>query len=231
LYHRFDNVYILESVEGPKKLAQYSFIGFDPKLTLCIKNGKAVNMTLGELVDEMGPDDVYIKSGNALDPFGNVGVLAGNAVEGGTFGLVLSSFRRKKFKIVFPIGLEKLIPNSVLDVCKETGIRRMDYSMGIPCTLLAVKGTDIEVVTEVDAIKILTQAEAIQIGAGGLMGAEGGITMVIKGTRERVLKAVKIIEEIKPALGTLTSSIPKQVIKIEIYTATRHSRTRICIIC
>ena len=42
MYHRFDNVYILESVEGPKKLAQYSFIGFDPKLTLCIKNGEAI---------------------------------------------------------------------------------------------------------------------------------------------------------------------------------------------
>jgi len=42
LYHRFDNVYILESVEGPRKLAQYSFIGFDPKLTLCIKNGEAI---------------------------------------------------------------------------------------------------------------------------------------------------------------------------------------------
>jgi anthranilate synthase component 1 len=40
LYNRFDNVYILESVEGPKKLAQYSFIGFDPKLTIRIKNGE-----------------------------------------------------------------------------------------------------------------------------------------------------------------------------------------------
>jgi anthranilate synthase component 1 len=31
--------YLLESIEGPKKLAQFSFLGFDPKLTIQIKNG------------------------------------------------------------------------------------------------------------------------------------------------------------------------------------------------
>jgi len=39
-YDRFENAYILESVEGPKKLAQYSFIGFDPRLIIQIKNGE-----------------------------------------------------------------------------------------------------------------------------------------------------------------------------------------------
>lgn len=35
-------MYILESIEGPKKLSQYSFIGFNPELTITIKNGEAV---------------------------------------------------------------------------------------------------------------------------------------------------------------------------------------------
>src|SRR4030066_2257111 len=44
------NVYLLESIEGPKKLARYSFIGFDPELTLEIKNGEAIlhNQVKGE---------------------------------------------------------------------------------------------------------------------------------------------------------------------------------------
>ncbi|MHC3128567.1 MAG: anthranilate synthase component I [Candidatus Bathyarchaeota archaeon] len=42
LYNNYGNVYILESIEGPKKLSQYSFIGFDPTLTITIKNGEAV---------------------------------------------------------------------------------------------------------------------------------------------------------------------------------------------
>ena len=42
LYNHYENAYILESIEGPKKLSQYSFIGFNPELTITIKNGEAV---------------------------------------------------------------------------------------------------------------------------------------------------------------------------------------------
>jgi len=50
LYTNYENAYILESIEGPKKLSQYSFIGFDPTLTITIKNGEAViyNKRTGE---------------------------------------------------------------------------------------------------------------------------------------------------------------------------------------
>jgi len=41
LCKHFENVYILESVEGPRKLAQYSFIGFNPRLIVKIKDGEA----------------------------------------------------------------------------------------------------------------------------------------------------------------------------------------------
>ena len=42
LHNHYENAYILESIEGPKKLSQYSFIGFNPELTITIKNGEAV---------------------------------------------------------------------------------------------------------------------------------------------------------------------------------------------
>ncbi len=41
LYQNFEEVYLLESMEGPRKLAQYSFLGFDPSITVIFKNGKA----------------------------------------------------------------------------------------------------------------------------------------------------------------------------------------------
>ena len=42
IYEHYKTAYLLESIEGPKKLAQYSFIGFDPQLTIRVKNGKAL---------------------------------------------------------------------------------------------------------------------------------------------------------------------------------------------
>ncbi|MEM2547052.1 MAG: anthranilate synthase component I, partial [Candidatus Bathyarchaeia archaeon] len=41
IFEHYDHVYILESVEGPRKLAEYSFIGFDPCITLKVKDGRA----------------------------------------------------------------------------------------------------------------------------------------------------------------------------------------------
>jgi anthranilate synthase component I len=37
---KYETAYLLESIEGPQKLSQYSFIGFDPVLTIKTKNGK-----------------------------------------------------------------------------------------------------------------------------------------------------------------------------------------------
>ncbi len=42
LYKQYSTAYLLESIEGPKKLAQFSFIGFAPKQTITIRNGTAI---------------------------------------------------------------------------------------------------------------------------------------------------------------------------------------------
>jgi len=56
--------YLLESIEGPKKLAQFSFIGFDPKINIQAKNGKAEikNQRTGETVSEKTSDPLEILS-------------------------------------------------------------------------------------------------------------------------------------------------------------------------
>ena len=40
LQDRYEYVYLLESVVGPQKLAEYSFLGFEPKQTVILKNKK-----------------------------------------------------------------------------------------------------------------------------------------------------------------------------------------------
>jgi len=62
LYTHFNNAYILESVEGPKKLAQYSFIGFDPRLTIQIKNGEVTiqNKRTSEEIIEKTVDPLQV---------------------------------------------------------------------------------------------------------------------------------------------------------------------------
>ncbi|MCS7117077.1 MAG: hypothetical protein RMJ31_04365 [Nitrososphaerota archaeon] len=159
-----------------------------------LKNGELQeDVKLGDILKEMGPNDVYIKAGNAIDIERNVGVLIGSPV-GGTISRAFAVCAAKGVNLILPTGLEKLIPVPIREAVKKAGIQRMDYSMGMPVGLLPVQGI---VVTEIDAIEILTGAIATPIAAGGILGAEGSITFVIEGEREQVVKAVEMIESIK----------------------------------
>lgn len=173
--------------------------------TWVIEKGELrTGLLLGDILSQMGPEDIYIKGVNAIDPDNNVGVLIGNRVEGGTIGLAVSQARRRGFKLVFPVGLEKLIPIPIRQASAEATQRKsLSYSMGIPCTLLPCEGI---VVTELRAIEILTGATAIPISAGGLGGAEGAITLIVKGDDEQVTKAITYIEEVKGA------QLPRQLL-------------------
>lgn len=51
---------------------------------------------------------MHFKGVNALDTQGNVGVLIGNPIEGGSIGRVLATWRKKEFNLIFPFGLGKL---------------------------------------------------------------------------------------------------------------------------
>jgi anthranilate synthase component 1 len=62
LHKHYETAYILESIEGPRKLAQYSFIGFDPRLTLEMKDGEAEirNEKTGEVDRKKTSDPMHI---------------------------------------------------------------------------------------------------------------------------------------------------------------------------
>jgi anthranilate synthase component I len=62
LQKKYQTTYLLESIEGPKKLAQYSFIGFDPKITIQTKNKKAQikNEKTGETTTQKTNDPLQL---------------------------------------------------------------------------------------------------------------------------------------------------------------------------
>ena len=182
---------------GERSLTKVSGPGGFPH-SWVVRGGKlSVGETLDDLMAKMGPDDVYIKGVNAVDPQGNVGIMVGNPTEGGTIGFVASTMKKRPFHLIFPVGLEKLIPLPVQQVSKEAKRAGCDYAMGAAVGLFAC--ADGQSVTEIDAIRLLSGAEAIPIGAGGLSGAEGAIYLVIRGEDEQVRKAIAFVEQCKGA--------------------------------
>jgi hypothetical protein len=162
------------------------------------ERGKPINdIPLRDVLSRMSSSDVFIKGANAIDPKRRAGVLLG-LWTGGTIGVALPIILARGINLIIPVGLEKMIPTSIEIAAKESGIQRTDYSRGLPVGLMPLPGT---VITEVEAIAILTGAKAIPIAAGGISGAEGSVLLVIKGTDDQVKQAIKIIETISGERG------------------------------
>jgi hypothetical protein len=53
-----------------------------------------------------------------------------------------------------------------------------------------------DVVTEIDALKILTGVRAEMVAAGGVSGAEGGVWLNLEGSPEQLQESEKILHSI-----------------------------------
>ncbi len=165
-----------------------------------IKNHKLTSgIALGKILEEIRPDDVYVKGCNAVDNEFHAGVLFGHDDGGGTIARVMSAQAQKGFNVICAVGLEKLIPVSILEAARATARKQeFDYAMGMNCGLFPVKaGTT---VTEIQAVAILSGgAKAVPIAAGGLAGAEGAVVLAIEGDKDQVTRIIGFIEECKGA--------------------------------
>jgi hypothetical protein len=161
---------------------------------LVLQKGKLLPIgasTLGPTLNKMTAEDVYVKSVNAIDPDGKLGVLLAGRSSGGSIGLVLNRQKQIKFKMIIPVGLEKRISVSLAEAQKAA--IKTTKAQGIPCGLWQLRGM---LITEVEAFRQLFDVNAIPISAGGIEGAEGAVVWVLEGDDAKVQKAYDVCQEI-----------------------------------
>jgi hypothetical protein len=142
----------------------------------------------------MGAQDVLIKGANALDPQGVAGVMIANPV-GGTTGSFMGIVMARGVNLIIPIGLEKSIPYSVVEVSKRIGIQRISKATGLPVGMIPLFG---KVITEIGALALLGAEDVFPIGAGGINGGEGSITLCIGGDKaDEIFELVQKVKEKK----------------------------------
>ncbi len=146
-----------------------------------------------------GPDDVFIKGANAVDPAGHAGVFASSPT-GGTIGMAWPIVTARGAHLIMPVGLEKLVP-SVVEASRHTGIYHFTWSMGLPTRLVPVVTG--EVLTEIQALALLAGVQATHVGSGGVGGSEGAVVLSIEGEESRVQRAFELVRSIKgePPVG------------------------------
>jgi hypothetical protein len=160
---------------------------------IILRNGTVSEERIGDAIETLTADDVFIKGANALDATGTAGILMANRL-GGTIGAALGSVMARGVQFIIPVGLEKTIPYAIADAAKRVGIDRCARTMGWPVGLMPVHG---RVITELDALKILGADDAFPIGAGGINGGEGSVVICCEGTPETLDEVMTLVRQLK----------------------------------
>jgi hypothetical protein len=212
--HGTTTVAVAEEVIGMEKLAELMdrnayVTGLIRNGVLCSSSGKGKHPmlvlnrgvveppadTMIEALKDFGADSIFIKGANAVDPEGNAGVLVGHP-EGGTIGWAIGMVLARGIRFIVPVGLEKLVP-SVRKAVSACGQQKIDYCQGMKVGMIPCSGA--KVVTEIEALKILTGVESIHVASGGSKESQGAVTLISEGDEKAVKKAIEIVEAIKGA--------------------------------
>ncbi len=198
------NRYVAEEITGtkivPAEFATGRITGKGPALLpkgktanhIVLEKGKVVNLTLPEAAKKLKAGDVVMKGANALDYKNKMAAVDIMDPAGGTTGITMPYVIARKVNLVIPVGLEKLVAGNIVDMTLK--MREPMESLSMVPSMWLLTG---DIVTEIEAIKMLTGATAFQAAGGGIAGAEGGVWLVIRGTRDEVTKALKLVESIK----------------------------------
>ena len=197
------NAYILEELLGSKIKKEGYMAGQVIKGVLCVlgpeerikpvtfHKGQVLPVEPGTVLDKLSPGDILLKGANALDSSGNVGVIMASPV-GGTMGQFYMAMKARGLEIIYPVGLEKLIPSVEL-AAQYGGTMTLGKTIGARVGMACV--ADGMVFTELDALESLFDVEAVHFASGGWGGAEGCVTLAVEGLDASVNKCMKFIEQ------------------------------------
>ncbi|MDO9541457.1 MAG: hypothetical protein Q7J98_03930 [Kiritimatiellia bacterium] len=144
--------------------------------------------TIFDIVDDLREGDVILKGANALDLIHRRAAILIGHPKAGTIGAALPAVTGRRVRLILPVGLEKRISGD-LDVLAE----KLNQPGISGARLLPVPG---EVLTEIDAIALLTGATAELFAGGGVGGAEGSVWLAVSGKPKQMKAAEKLLKSV-----------------------------------
>lgn len=149
-----------------------------------------IGKTIFDVFNELKEGDIIFKGANTVNlTYKQAGVIIGHP-QGGTSMILMQAVIGRRTRLIIPVGLEKRTNEDLLQIAsmvnkpKEEGYRLFVFPNG-------------EIITEIEALNMLTGVEAKIMAAGGVCGAEGAVWLVIRGSSSQEKKAREIIEEIE----------------------------------
>jgi hypothetical protein len=150
----------------------------------------AKGKTIFDVVDDLKEGDVILKGANALDLVQKRAAILIGHPKGGTIGAAVQAVVGRRVQLILPVGLEKRISGNLDDLAAY-----LNAPGAHGARLWPVPGL---VFTEIDAIGLLTGANADLVAAGGVGGAEGCLWLAVSGTPAQVDEAEQLLRLVAP---------------------------------
>jgi hypothetical protein len=148
--------------------------------------------TIFDVVDDLKEGDVILKGANALNLTSRkAGIYIGHP-KAGTIGAALQAVVGRRVRLLLPIGLEKRV---LCDIDKIA--QRLNTPGAKGPRMMPVSG---EIITEIEAVTMLTGADAELVAAGGIGGAEGACWLAVSGTPEQIEQADSLLKPVSKEL-------------------------------
>jgi hypothetical protein len=150
--------------------------------------------TIFDVIDALNEGDIILKGANALDLQRKQAALLIGHPKAGTIAVALQAVLGRRVRLILPVGLEKRVVGDLYALAAKLNVPGAEGYR-----LLPVPG---QVFTELDAVTLLTGANATLVAAGGFCGAEGSYLIAISGTKDQEKASEKLIASVasEPAL-------------------------------
>jgi len=144
--------------------------------------------TIFDVVDDLKEGDVILKGANSLDlSQRRAAILIGDR-RGGTIGASLQAVVGRRVRLLLPVGLEKRISGSLDQLAAK-----LNEPGAHGARFLPVPG---KVLSEIEAIFMLSGATAELVAGGGVCGAEGSVWLAVSGEAEEEKLAKELIASV-----------------------------------
>ena len=144
--------------------------------------------TIFDVVDALKKGDVIIKGANAINLESMQAAVYIGHPTAGTIGAALQAVLGRRVELYIPVGLEKRIHGDINKIAKKLNATTANGLRYLP-----VSGN---IITELEAIELLTGAEAELVAGGGVCGAEGSIWLAVSGSRAQMENVDLLIKEV-----------------------------------
>jgi hypothetical protein len=162
-----------------------------------IEKGKwAREKTIFDVAQNLGKGDIIVKGANAVDSERKLVGIQVRTPNLGPSGPMMNAVIIKRSELIIPVGLEKRVFGNIAEVISKVN----DPSTTTGMNMIAASGT---IITELEAIEMLTGASAELVAGGGVFGGEGGYWIAITGTEEQLHTTRDIINSVinEPPFG------------------------------